>query len=1154
MSGKSITLVIDGRAVEVPAGTTILEAAARAGVDIPTLCHDPRLPAAEACRLCLVQVDGHDRPLAACGEAVVPGMRVRTTGSRIDGQRRDLFKLMLADHYGDCRAPCTQRCPAGIDIQGYIALIARRQYLAAARLIRRHNPLPMTCGRVCPHPCESQCRRGRVDQPVNINHLKRFCCDIAYADIDALNPAPAPASGKRVAVVGGGPAGLAAAYYLALAGHRPTIFEAADQLGGMLRYGIPAYRLPKDVLDREIEAILRLGVAVRTGQVWGRDFTLGELTERGFDATFLGTGAAVNRELGMIPRGALGVNYGTCFLAQVARGQDTGIGRRVVVIGGGNTAMDCARTAVRLGAEEVAVYYRRSRQEMPAEDIEVVEAEEEGVVFHFCVSPTAIETDSLSGRLSAVTFVRMNLCGIDDSGRPRPEPVAGSEFTVPCDTVIVAVGQVVDSRQMQQDPLMSQVARTKRGTVEVQRSTGATNLAGLYAAGDLVSGPATVIEAIGGGRRAALAIDRFLRGRPPVPAGEFIYSKGTLSQVDPANFTGIPTRPRAEMPCQPPEERRQDFRPVELGLSETQALAEAQRCLACGCQAVDDCRLRQLAHRMGLRQLMVKTRPELPVKVVRAAAPITIEDGKCVVCRRCEQTCADYHGRTAIAVQLDRVVRLDQPRRHRVTINDDCDQCGLCVELCPTGALSYATPWPQPGPLPLEWRESICNLCSLGCRVRVGSCQGYLVRISGAEAPPAHGHLCQWGRFDLARIHAASERITRPLVRRGGSLVEIDWDQAMAELAASLGGIGRSRGPQSLAGLTLGRASLEELYLFGKLVRTALGTNNLDYLDPAADDPSASAILDDMAGGPPLPPYERIEHYPLAILVGDDILRALPLLRPALYRLRQRGGRIILVGRDADLAPLAQEHLALAAGPAWVRAAELLEDAARTAGGGEVLVLGAESSLVSGSQAGFSQFLSTLAAGQSGSVHFGMVPAVPAGRALHRAGISPAHYPGHRRVNQRNRAIIQKVAERHLAPEPGLFAHQILAAAAEGRVKGLIIQGGPNPAWQRISQPLLTAARQVERLVVLATSHGPLVEQAHLVLPKLLCFESGGTYVTADGATHEVSPAHQPPPGTRPDWQVLAQATRALGGPAGPEDLVGVQSEMIVLVQAFAEG
>lgn len=200
----------------------------------------------------------------------------------------------------------------------------------------------------------------------------------------------------------------------------------------------------------------------------------------------------------------------------------------------------------------------------------------------------------------------------------------------------------------------------------------------------------------------------------------------------------------------------------------------------------------------------------------------------------------------------------------------------------------------------------------------------------------------------------------------------------------------------------------------------------------------------------------------------------------------------------------------MAAGPAWVRAAELLEYAARAAGGGDVLVLGAESSLVSGSQAGFSQFLSTLAAGQSGAVHFGMVPAVPAGRALHRAGISPAHYPGHRRVNQRNRAIIQKVAERPLAPEPGLFAHQILAAAAEGRIKGLIIQGGHNPAWQRISQPLLTAARQVECLVVLATSHGPLVEQAHLVLPKLLCFESGGTYVTADGATHEVSPPTSP--------------------------------------------
>ena len=597
MSGEMIGLTIDGHQVWARQGSTILEAAHQGGVTIPHLCAAARLSPAEACRLCLVEVEGQARPLAACATPISAGMEVVTRAPHLERERQAIFRLLLQDHYGDCLPPCSQRCPANIDIQGYIALIARGRFVEATQLIRMSNPLPLTCGRVCPHPCESQCRRGRVDQPVAINHLKRFCSDIAYQDLERLNPRPAPPSGKKVAVVGGGPAGLTAAYYLALLGHAPTIWESNPQLGGMLRYGIPEYRLPKAVLDREIEAILRLGVEVKTELIWGRDFSLADLSSQGFDAIFLGTGASVNRELNFIPEGTSGVNYGTCFLGQVALGQETGLAGRVAVIGGGNTAMDCARTALRLGASEVMVYYRRSRKEMPAQDIEVEEASEEGVGFEFLVAPVAVRVEE--GRLTGMTLVRMDLCEADGSGRARPQACEGSEFEVPIDYLVVAVGQTADLETLGKDPQAAALAMTKWRTVQGDYLTGRTSQEGIFAGGDLTSGPATVVEAIGAARRAATAIDRYLRGQNPRPARPFVFSKGTLQQVDQANFQGRPSQLRVEMPVRPALERRGDFGQVDLGLDQESAQAEAQRCLSCGCQAVHDCLLRETAQEAG---------------------------------------------------------------------------------------------------------------------------------------------------------------------------------------------------------------------------------------------------------------------------------------------------------------------------------------------------------------------------------------------------------------------------------------------------------------------------------------------------------------------------------------------------------------------------
>ena len=344
-------------------------------------------------------------------------------------------KLVHLNTSAECLAPCQATCPAQIDIPAYITLIANGQYEEAVKKIKERNPLPLTCGRVCPHPCEDQCRRNMLDEPVNINHLKRFAADYEMFSGKHIVPPLAPKTGRKVAIIGGGPAGLSAAYYLCRLGHSPTIFEAMPKMGGMLRYGIPEYRLPKKILDWEIEGIINLGVEVRVDQRMGEHFTFESLREEGFDAIFMATGAWLSRKMQVKGEDDLiGVASGTTFLTQRGLEMETPIGKRVVVIGGGNTAMDAARTSWRLGAEEVTLLYRRSRQEMPANDIEVHEADREGIKFHFLAAPTRLVGDE-NGNVKQLEFIRMELGEPDASGRRRPVPVEGSETLLDVDTV-----------------------------------------------------------------------------------------------------------------------------------------------------------------------------------------------------------------------------------------------------------------------------------------------------------------------------------------------------------------------------------------------------------------------------------------------------------------------------------------------------------------------------------------------------------------------------------------------------------------------------------------------------------------------------------------------------------------------------------------------
>jgi NADH-quinone oxidoreductase subunit F len=471
-------------------------------------------------------------------------------------------------------APCQFACPAGIDVPSYVALIGEGRYAEALDLIREDNPLPSVCGYVCPAPCEIQCRRGEVDQPISIKSLKRFVSDFVREQGEGAPPANIFRP-QKIAIIGSGPAGLSAAYYLAREGYPVSVFETLPVLGGMLRVGIPDYRLPPEVLGFDIEAIARLGVEFKTRTAVGQELGLDDLRREGFQAFFLATGAHQEARLGIRGEERPGVYSGVEFLRQVALGEKVDPGKNVAVVGGGNVAMDAARTALRLGGR-ITVLYRRTEAEMPAYPEEIAQAREEGIVIRYLTQPVEILGDDQG--VTGVICLAMELGEPDASGRRRPLPKPGSETVLPLDGLIKAIGQVPEPLPLRLEG--KTLHYSTRGLVEVHPLHLSTNLPGLFAGGDNVTGPATVVEAVGAGKRAARSIHRYLQGEPyevkvkiPTPR----------RRIDPLRVSDeeIEGLLRPKMPEEEVPRRIQNFCLVELGLSAEDCRKDAIRCLRC---------------------------------------------------------------------------------------------------------------------------------------------------------------------------------------------------------------------------------------------------------------------------------------------------------------------------------------------------------------------------------------------------------------------------------------------------------------------------------------------------------------------------------------------------------------------------------------------
>ncbi|MFW6151162.1 MAG: FAD-dependent oxidoreductase, partial [Chloroflexota bacterium] len=463
--------------------------------------------------------------------------------------------------------PCRAACPAGVNAQGYVALTGQGKFREALDLVRRTTPFAGVLGRVCTHPCERECERGKVDEPVAIRNVKRFLADY---ELRAGKPKAEPVETTKeqsVAVVGSGPAGLSCACDLARAGYAVSVFEALPRAGGLLSYGIPAYRLPKEIVDDEIRYVQELGVEIKTGAAV-KDF--GKLFDQGYAALFLATGAWASQKAGIPGEDGDGVVNALDFLKAVNDGTQASVGSRVAVVGGGNAAVDAARAAWRLGAAEVTLLYRRSRTEMPAIASEVAEAEHEGVKLQFLTAPTKVV--STKGQVTGLECLRMELGEPDESGRRRPVPIKGSEFTMKVDSVIMAIGQMVD-----RDMLPGDVPYTKAGTIETDPTTLQTSREGVFAGGDAVSGPADVISAIAAGKEAAISIDRYLSGESLTEG-----RKAARPKVDQVSKEGVKPAHRLVPLLLEAQQRQGSFAEVEQVLDEEAVVSEAKRCLNCG--------------------------------------------------------------------------------------------------------------------------------------------------------------------------------------------------------------------------------------------------------------------------------------------------------------------------------------------------------------------------------------------------------------------------------------------------------------------------------------------------------------------------------------------------------------------------------------------
>jgi formate dehydrogenase major subunit len=874
-----IEVLLNGKTVTCEPGTTILDLARREGLKIPTLCHDEELNPYGSCWVCAVEVKGRRGFVTSCGTTVSPGMEIVTDSPEIQAARKMALELLISNHYADCEAPCKVACPDHVDIQSYISLIANGQYHEAVKVIKETLPLPLSIGRVCPAFCEKECRRQIVEDPIAIRQLKRFAADQDLEDYWTYVPQKEAEKPQKVAIIGAGPSGLTCGFYLSNQGYSVDVFESNPAAGGWLRYGIPEYRLPKAILDREIELLCVNGMKIHYNRELGKDLNLQSLAAD-YDAVYLALGAQKAVPMPVKGSDLPGCYLGVDFLKAHALGEAPKLGKKVAVVGGGNTAIDCARTALRLGSE-VTIIYRRTRDEMPAEPYEIEAAVHEGVKLLQLTNPVEYKGDE--GKLCSVTLEKMKLGEPDKSGRRRPEPT-GEFFEEDFDSIIAAISQVPEIELFAEDENKIGTATlplSRWSTAIVDESSMWTGLASVFAGGDFRRGAATAIEAIADGRLAAEAIGSYLE-TGEIKAADFRFDAKKaqrVQDVSPTEYAQYPQNPRQVMPELPVKEAAHSFKEVELGYLENDARTEAERCLECGCQVNESCSLR--AYCSDYKVEASKFLGSINKHPIDHSHPFILRDAnKCINCGRCVRSCSEIQGAAVLGFIYRGFSSVVAPEFGQSLTVTTCESCGKCIAVCPVGALVEKNANYKLNPLLRDTTLQSCGICGTGCRIETQTQTDQVVLIQAPQKDEDRGfngrNLCFNGRFGWQTLYAP-ERLHLPRYKEGGIWKDISWAEArklMAEKTKELKSYHFEISP---------RISLEEMLMLKAVANTRAAKL---YADPALQ-PIAPGLL-------PLNPdpkaYEKLDNYTELVVIGkiSHTLRTL-------LRLKQRQGRRLVL-------------------------------------------------------------------------------------------------------------------------------------------------------------------------------------------------------------------------------------------------------------------